>query len=113
MRSLSGLVVATAALAGCQSDEQFKRQWRQTVVNACIEDLRVRLRSSGVDATRVCNCSIDRIMHGKSVTQLRDYRSGQADEEIGAQCAIEDMGAAAGAAPGAGGTPAPADIATN
>lgn len=95
-------LAAAAALAGCQSDEQFKQQWRQTAVNACVLTARSQPMPAGLDPSRVCSCSIDRIMQGKSAADLRAYRGGPADQEAAAQCAMEAMGATAG------GTAAPA-----
>lgn len=94
MRLILSLAVAASAVAGCQSDDQFKQQWRQTAVNACVEAARNQPMPAGVDAGRVCNCSIDRIMQGKSAAELRNHQSGPADAEGARQCAIEAMGAA-------------------
>lgn len=101
MRLILSLAVGAAALAGCQSDDQFKQQWRETAVNACTEAARTQPMPAGLDAAQVCNCSIDRIMQGKSAADLRAHRSGPADEEAAAQCARQAMGASTGA-PAAG-----------
>jgi hypothetical protein len=102
MRLILSFAVAAAALAGCQSDEQFKQQWRQTAVNACVDAARNEPMPAGLDAGQVCSCSIDRIMQGKTAAQLRTHQGGPADEEAAAQCAREAMGVA----PGAGGNSA-------
>lgn len=97
MRLILSLVVAASALAACQSDDQFKQQWRTTAVNACVEQARSQPMPAGLDAGRVCNCSIDRIMEGKSADELRRHQGGAADAEAARQCATEAMTAAAGA----------------
>ena len=89
MRWTPGLVVIAASLPGCQSEEQFRQRWRETAVGACIDEARARELPQGVDAARLCNCSIDRMMAGKSVAELRSYRPNPADTQAAAQCAAE------------------------
>ncbi len=90
-----GLLAAAAVLAGCQSEEQFRQQWRQTAVTACVDASRTQPLPAGLDANRICNCSINRIMAGKSAADLRDHQAGAADAEAARQCAIEALGAEA------------------
>lgn len=101
MRSVLSLAAASLALAACQSDENFKQQWREATINVCLQEARNRPMPAGVDADRVCACSIDRLMQGKTVAQLSNGPEMQREAEAAArQCAVEAMGASADAAAG-------------
>ena len=89
MRSMLSLVLLLGSLSGCQSEEDFRQRWRDTAVNACIQEARARELPQGIDPTRLCNCSIDRMMQGKSAADLRSYRPNPQDSAAAAQCAAE------------------------
>ena len=76
-------------LAGCQSEDQFRQRWRETAVGACVQQARTAGLPQGVDPDRLCNCSIDRLMEGKSAAELRSYRPTPEDSAAAQQCAAE------------------------
>lgn len=89
MRSMLSLVLLVAMLPGCQSEDQFRQRWRETAVGACVQQARTGGLPQGLDATRLCNCSIDRLMEGKSAAELRSYRPTPEDSAAAQQCAAE------------------------
>jgi len=96
------------ALAGCGKgsafDEAFRNSYREKGVQTCASEARAQIARSGqtlmagVDFDRICGCAVDRIMAGKSASEL--MREPDAREQ---QAAIEQCVAQAG--PGAGGKP--------
>ena len=94
MRATIGLLLMALPLAGCQSETQFKQRWRETAIQACLQAAEAQQLPAGLDPPGICNCSVDRIMAGKSAADLRSYRPGPADGEAAAQCALEAAGQA-------------------
>lgn len=91
MRAMLALTMLAATLSGCQSEEEFRQRWRETAISACVQEARSRELPPGIDPTRLCNCSIDRMMAGKSAAELRSYRPEPQDGEAAAQCAAETI----------------------
>ena len=91
MRALFAVALIGAALTGCQSEDEFRQRWRETAVNACVQETQRREEARALDPNRFCNCSIDKIMEGKSVAELRSYQPQSQDSEAAAQCAVESV----------------------
>ena len=89
MRSMFGVLLLAATVTGCQSEEQFRQRWRETAVGACVQQARAGGLPQGIDSARLCNCSIDRLMEGKSAAELRSYRPRPEDSEAAQRCAAE------------------------
>ena len=89
MRSMFGVLLLAATVTGCQSEEQFRQRWRETAVGACVQQARAGGLPQGIDSARLCNCSIDRLMEGKSAADLRSYRPRPEDSEAAQRCAAE------------------------
>jgi len=89
MRSMFGVLLLAATVTGCQSEEQFRQRWRETAVGACVQQARAGGLPQGIDTARLCNCSIDRLMEGKSAADLRSYRPRPEDSEAAQRCAAE------------------------
>ena len=89
MRLMLCLVLIVGMLPGCQSEEDYKLRWRETAVNACVQQARSGGLPQGIDPARLCNCSIDRLMEGKSAAELRSYRPTPQDSEAAQRCAAE------------------------
>ena len=89
MRSMLSLVLLAAMLPGCQSEDQFRQRWRETAGGACVQQAQTAGLPQGVDPGRLCNCSIDRLMEGKSAAELRSYRPTPEDSAAAQQCAAE------------------------
>jgi hypothetical protein len=83
------LLALLVPLAGCQSEEDYRQRWRETAVGACVQQARTGGLPQGIDPARLCNCSIDRLMEGKSAADLRSYRPQPADSEAAQRCAAE------------------------
>lgn len=85
------LIALLLPLAGCQSEEDYKLRWRETAVGACVQQARSGGLPEGIDPARLCNCSIDRLMEGKSAAELRSYRPQPEDSEAAQRCAAEAL----------------------
>lgn len=91
MRSMLSLILLAAMLPACQSEDQFRQRWRETAVGACVQQAQAGGLPQGLDAGRLCNCSIDRLMEGKSAAELRSYRPQPEDSEAAQRCAAEAL----------------------
>ena len=93
MRWMPGLalIAMIAPLTACQSEDDFRQRWRETAVGACVQQARTGGLPQGLDPARLCNCSIDRLMEGKSVAELRSYRPQPEDSEAAQRCAAEAL----------------------
>ena len=109
MRSISLIVLAPALmLAGCgASDEAARNTFRQASIEGCLSASRGQAPAgmANFDWNRLCTCATERVMEGKSASELAQLRpDGPGQREIVAQC-LAEMQPGAAAAPGA---PAPA-----
>ena len=98
------IVILPAALAGCGQgsafDESFRNSFRESAVSGCVTASRSTPNApQGIDWQRLCSCSVNRIMAGKTTAELRRLQ-GNSPEQMEAvrQCASE-MGIGAGANP--------------
>ena len=90
-------VLALAALAACEdSDEALRNQFRQGSIESCLESSRGAPAPPGFDWERLCTCATERVMEGKSGTELAKLETGTPEQRrIVAQCRIEVQGNAA------------------
>jgi len=110
MRIATALIaVLPVALAGCGQgsafDEAFRNSFRESAVSSCVAASRATPAApQGVDWQRLCSCSVDRMMEGKSAAELRRLQ-GDSPEQMEAvrQCATQ-----MGIVPGGGAPAAPA-----
>jgi hypothetical protein len=98
-----GLAATVLALAGCGEGSAFdngiRDGFRRTAVESCVASSRNATMPAGFDWQRLCDCAIDRYMEGKSGAELRSADpSDPALRAASQQCAMEQMGAATGAA---------------
>jgi hypothetical protein len=96
--------------AGCGEGSAFdngiRTSFRENAVESCVTASRNAPNQSQFDWPRLCGCSIDRYMAGKSTSELRNANpQDPALQSATQQCAMEQVGAAAGAA----GAPAAAE----
>ena len=100
---LAGALCAlTVSLAGCfmQSDEEVRASFRTQAVDSCVAASRSDPNPSHFDWQRLCGCTIDRYMAGKSASDLRNADSHDpALREMSRQCAMEQVGGGAEAPP--------------
>jgi len=103
---------ATAGLAGCGQgsafDQAFRNSFRESAVNSCITTSRNTPNApAGFDWQRLCSCSIDRLMRGKTSAELRRIAGdSRAQMDAVRQCANE-MGIMPGAGAPTSGKAAP------
>jgi hypothetical protein len=107
---VGGTAAIVLSLAGCGEGSAFdngiRDGFRRTAVESCVSSSRGTPMPAGFDWERLCGCAIDRYMEGKSGSDLRSADpSDPALRAATQQCAMEQMGAAAGA-PAGGSKPA-------
>jgi hypothetical protein len=84
----------TISIAGCGqgSDNEMLASFRETQVNACVTAARASPNSSQFDWQRLCGCTMDRYMAGKTASDLRNADPHDpALHTASQQCAIEQM----------------------
>jgi hypothetical protein len=94
------------SLAGCGEGSAFdngiRTSFRENAVQSCVTASRNAPNAPQLDWPRLCGCSIDRYMQGKSTSDLRNANpEDPALRAASQQCAMEQVNAAAGAAAGA------------
>ena len=98
-------LIPIAALAACGSEEAAQNTFRQASIDGCLSASRgqpLPPAMANFDWDRLCACATDRIMEGKSATELAQLRpDGPGQREAVEQCVREMMPGAAGAATGA------------
>lgn len=94
----------TLSLAGCGEGSAFdngvRTSFRDNAVQSCVTASRAAPNAPRFDWPRLCGCSIDRYMAGKSTSDLRN--ADPQDPALRAatqQCAMEQAAAIAGGAP--------------
>ncbi|HYJ53720.1 MAG TPA: hypothetical protein VEW04_11170 [Allosphingosinicella sp.] len=100
---IGGTVTIFLASTGCGEGSAFdngiRDGFRRTAVESCISSSRGTPMPAGFNWERLCGCAIDRYMEGKSGADLRSADpSDPALRAATQQCAMEQMGAAQGAA---------------
>jgi hypothetical protein len=104
------IILAPVALAGCGQgsafDEAFRNSFRESAVSSCVSASRATPNApQGVDWQRLCSCSVDRLMQGKSSAELRRLQGNSSEQmEAVRQCAAEMGIVPGGAGPTAGGS---------
>lgn len=98
-------ILPLAALAGCGATEEAARDtFRQSSIDGCLSASRSQPtppQMAGFDWNRLCTCATDRIMEGKSATELAQLSpDGPGQREAVEQCVREMMPALTGAATG-------------
>jgi hypothetical protein len=102
---LAGAAFATAIpLAGCGEgsafDNGFRTSFRESAVNSCVAASRNSPNASRFDWQRLCGCTVDRYMNGRSSSDLRSANPDDPTRRaIAEQCAMEQVNGAAGMAP--------------
>lgn len=76
----SAILALTACGEGSSFDESFKASFREKTIAACAVQAKDRVPAGlDVDVTKVCGCVTDKIMEGKSATQLASAMPGAAE----------------------------------
>ncbi len=76
MRTTFILLAASLALASCGEgssfDKSFKKSYRDKGIQGCVQQARQRspMGAANVDIEGLCACTIDKVMEGKSATDL-------------------------------------------
>ena len=100
---LTGAACAMSlCLAGCGEGSAFdnglRTSFRENAVESCVAASRNSPGGPQVDWPRLCGCSVDRYMAGKSSSDLRNASpEDPALRAAGQQCAMEQLGGAANA----------------
>jgi hypothetical protein len=85
---------------GSAFDNGARTSFRENAVESCVTASRNAPNSSQFDWPRLCGCSIDRYMAGRSTSELRNANpQDPALRAASQQCAMEQVNAAAGPAP--------------
>ncbi len=99
-------LVPLVALAACGSEESVRATFRQASIDGCLAASRGQPTPPAManfDWNRLCTCATDRIMEGKSATELAQLRpEGPGQTQAVEQCVREMMPGAAPAAADAG-----------
>jgi hypothetical protein len=94
MRGSFFILAVSVALAGCGEgssfDTSFKKSYRDKGIKGCVDQARRRspIGAANVDIEGLCACTIDKVMEGKSATDLMG-----APDEKQAKDAIESCAA--------------------
>jgi hypothetical protein len=88
----STLLLITACDSGGVVDQTIRQGVRQSAVEACtawIPQSNIAL-AAGLDPDRLCACAADRILEGKSASELGDLRPGSPESRAAvAQCVAQ------------------------
>ena len=82
------------ALAACGvSEESARNTFRQSSIEGCVSASRTQAPPAlaGFDWERLCSCATDRIMEGKSVSELAQFTPGGPDQTAAVQQCVADM----------------------
>jgi hypothetical protein len=96
---LLGLLLPALAACGEGSsfDQSFRNSFREKSVETCTAEARAQIARSGavlptgLSAERTCGCAVDRLMEGKSATELMrgEELDGAAQQAAIERCATE------------------------
>ena len=90
MRTILAAALALATLAGCDSDEAIRNEFRQGSIQSCMEASRNSPAPPGFSWERLCTCATDRVMEGKSGRELAQMQPGTEEQRrIVEQCIAE------------------------
>jgi len=96
-------VLSIAALAGCGfSDEAAQNAFRESSIRSCVTAAQGQGNpaTAGVDWQRMCTCVTEKIMAGKSASDLLQIRPGDPEQRQAAEQCLAEIGVGG---PGAGG----------
>lgn len=109
MKFAALLVVPMLTLAACGSEESARNTFRTASIDGCVsasESQPTPPGMEGFDWNRLCTCATDRIMEGKSASELAQLEpGGPGQQEAVMQCVQEMMPGGLPGAGGAGATP--------
>jgi hypothetical protein len=92
MRTGLCIFAISLVLAGCGEgssfDTSFKKSYRDKGIKSCVEQARRRspIGAANVDIEGLCACSIDKVMEGKSATDLMGAPDEKQAEAAIASC---------------------------
>jgi hypothetical protein len=95
-------ILPLAALAACGSEEDARNTFRTSSIQGCVSassGASVPPQMAGFDWERLCTCATDRIMDGKSASELAQLTPGGPGQTEAVQQCIAEM-QQDGAAPG-------------
>ena len=100
MRTSIILPVLALALAGCGDgssfDTGFKKSYREKGIKSCVEQARKQspMGAASMDVEGLCTCTIDKVMEGKSATELMNPPEEKVWQDIAEQCLAQSRRAA-------------------
>jgi hypothetical protein len=92
MRTSSVILAASLILAGCGEgssfDTSFKKSYREKGIKSCVEQARRRspIGAANVALEGLCACTIDKVMEGKTATDLMGAPDESKAREAIASC---------------------------
>jgi hypothetical protein len=104
MRTPFYTLILSIALAGCGEgssfDTSFKKSFREKGIKGCVEQARMRspMGAANVDIQGLCTCTIDKVMEGKSASDLMGPPDEKSAREAISSCSARLL------RPGAAGT---------
>lgn len=87
-------LLSLAALAACGSEESARNTFRTASIEGCVsasEGQSVPPQLAGFDWQRLCTCATDRIMEGKSASELAQLTPGGPGQTEAVQQCIAEM----------------------
>ena len=94
MRTGAIIVAVSLILAGCGEgsnfDTSFRKSYREKGIKSCVEQARRRspMGAARVDIEGLCTCTIDKVMEGKSATDLMGAPDESKAKEAISTCAL-------------------------
>lgn len=94
------MMIATVGLAftlaacgdGSAFDESFKSSYREKMITACSEAAKGSIPAGvNIDLSKVCGCTADKIMEGKSAKELMSNAPGSAEDIAKAQQCVTEL----------------------
>ena len=93
MRAKFIMLAVSLILAGCGEgssfDTSFKKSFREKGIKGCVDQARLRspIGAANIDIEGLCACTIDKMMEGKSATDLMGAPDSNKAKEAAASCA--------------------------
>jgi hypothetical protein len=100
MRAAIIALLIVPALAGCGDgssfDTGFKKSYREKGIKSCVEQARKQspMGAASMDVEGLCTCTIDKVMEGKSATELMNPPEDKVWQDIAEQCLAQSRRAA-------------------
>lgn len=98
MRAGFVILAVSLLLAGCGEgssfDTSFKKSFRDKGIKGCVEQARIRspMGAANVDIEGLCTCTIDKVMEGKSASDLMGPPDEKIAREAIASCSARVVG---------------------